>query len=57
VGHALAARPDGPWGDAMIRFLTGCLLAIAVLWGSMLTLGFYIDASRNHSTCLKWSTP
>jgi hypothetical protein len=41
----------------MIRFLTGCLLAIAVLWGSMLTLGFYIDASRNHSTCLKWSTP
>jgi hypothetical protein len=46
VGHALAARPDGSWRNAMIRFFVGCLLFFAVLWVSLFTFWILGGMSR-----------
>jgi hypothetical protein len=32
----------------MIRFLVGCLLAIAVLWATLITVGFFAMIGNEH---------
>lgn len=33
----------------MIRFLVGCLLAIAVLWATLITVGFFAMIGNQHA--------
>jgi hypothetical protein len=44
----------------VIRFLIGCLLAIAVLWSVLLTVGIFLNATgrlHDHSVPVRRAAP